>query len=84
MESSKGDFEMIIDSQYDGIKWIVTVKDEELSKEDESFIRSYAPLLFWNDLEGFPWCYDTKLPSGRWLENIRPNNALTEVKALIL
>ena len=74
---------MIIDSHY-GFKWNVLLRGKELSDEDKSFIRTYSPQVYWNDVDCHHWCFDTKLPSGRWLENIFPNNELTEVKALIL
>ena len=44
----------------------------EIMKEENEFIANYNPVIYCNDLTGESWCYDTKLPSGRWLENITP------------
>lgn len=43
--------------------------NDERKKEVE-FIKSYCPVIFNNDRTGEQWCFDTKLPTGRWLENI--------------
>lgn len=43
-------------------------------KEDIDFIASFDPVIFCNDLTGKGWAFDTKLPSGRWLENITVHN----------
>ena len=55
-----------------------------LSKEDVSFIKNYNAGIFHNDLTGKLWSFDTKLPSGKWMENISFNNSLTKAKALVL
>ena len=57
---------------------------EEISEEDKNFIRNFNPTIYHNDLTCKLWTFDTKLPSGLWLENIFFNNELSKVKALIL
>ena len=42
----------------------------ELCSEDIAFISESAPSVYCNDLTGKEWCFDQKLPSGIWLENI--------------
>jgi hypothetical protein len=66
-----------------GLKWKVNNRTE-LSNEDISFIESFNPSVYHNDLTCKLWAYDEKLPSGKWLENISFNNSLTEAKALVL
>lgn len=56
----------------------------DLSEKDTHFIREFNQTVYCNDLTGKLWCFDTKLPSGRWLENIEPSNDLTTVKAIVL
>lgn len=57
----------------------------DMPKEDFDFIRNLNPVIYFNDLTCKHWCFDVKLPSGRWLENIRAEwaNGLT-FTALIL
>lgn len=43
----------------------------EIIKAEYDFIANYNPTVFCNDLTGEEWCFDTKLPTGGWLENIR-------------
>ena len=43
----------------------------EIVKTENDFIASYNPTVFCNDLTGEEWCFDAKLPTGGWLENIR-------------
>ena len=43
----------------------------EIVKAENDFIANYNPAVFCNDLTGEEWCFDTKLPTGGWLENIR-------------
>ena len=50
-----------------GIEWNIDAK-KELSAEDLHFIRVFSPAIYHNDLECYLWAFDTKLPSGRWLE----------------
>lgn len=56
----------------------------DLSEEDIQFIREFNQPIYCNDLTGKLWGFDTKLPSGRWLENIEPSNDLTTVNAIVL
>ena len=59
----------------------------EIMRIENEFIRNYNPVIHCNDLTGENWCFDTKLPSGGWLENIRvtTNESGCQVfKALIL
>lgn len=44
----------------------------EIIKTENDFIANYNPMIFCNDLSGKEWCFDKKLPSGGWLENIEP------------
>lgn len=60
-------------------------KNELLSEADYDFIANYNPTIYNNDLTGKEWCFDTKLPSGNWLENISPTYKNGAVfKALIM
>lgn len=43
----------------------------EIVKNENDFIASYNPVVYCNDLTGEEWCFDTKLPTGGWLENIK-------------
>ena len=45
--------------------------DQKIIEEENSFIASYNPMVYCNDLTGDEWCFDTKLPTGGWLENIK-------------
>ena len=45
--------------------------DTEIVKTENDFIANYNPAIFCNDLTGENWCFDTKLPTGGWLENIK-------------
>lgn len=65
------------------LKWSINNKTE-LIQEDISFIESFNPPIYHNDLTCKLWAFDEKLPSGKWLENISFNHALTEAKALVL
>lgn len=56
----------------------------DLSEEDTQFIREFNQPIYCNDLTGKLWSFDTKLPSGRWLENIEPSNDLETVNAIVL
>lgn len=72
-----------INSRICDIVWNIRVK-KGLSKEDVKFIEEFNPTIYHNDIESYLWVFDTKLPSGRYLENIRFNNEITEAKGLIL
>ena len=65
------------------MKWEINNK-EILSQQDIEYIENLVCNIFHNDIECYLWSFDTKLPSGKWLENIRFNNAITEGKALVL
>ena len=43
----------------------------EIVKKENEFIANYNPIIYCNDLTGEEWCFDKKLPSGGWLENIK-------------
>lgn len=55
-----------------------------LDNNDVDFIKNFAPAIYHNDAECYLWAFDEKLPSGRWLENIRFSNDFTSATALIL
>lgn len=54
-----------------------------LSDADRQFIETFSPTIFHNDRECYLWAFDTKLPSGAWLENIRFSNDLKTATAYI-
>ena len=58
----------------------------EIVKAENDFIANYNPTIYCNDLTGENWCFDTKLPTGGWLENIKViwKDGETIFKALIL
>ena len=72
-----------INSRICDVVWNLNI-EKGLSKEDINFIEEFNPTIYHNDLESYLWVFDTKLPSGRYLENIKFNNEITEAKALIL
>lgn len=43
----------------------------EIVKTENEFIANYNPVIYCNDLTGEEWCFDTKMPTGGWLENIK-------------
>ena len=49
--------------------WIVE-SEEELAQIDIDFIENYYPVTYWSDCDCRHWAFDTKLPSGKWLECI--------------
>lgn len=55
-----------------------------LSKKDKGFIAELNLKIFHNDQTCVLWAFDTRLPSGKWLENITFNNELTKANALII
>lgn len=74
---------LILDSKSrEGMTWDITAK-KELSEDEREFIESFNPAIYHNDLECYFWAFDVKMPSGRWLENIRFENSLKTAKALI-
>lgn len=59
----------------------------EIVKAEHDFIANYNPTIYCNDLTGKEWCFDTKMPTGGWLENIEPTwskDGTRVFKALIL
>lgn len=58
----------IIIKAFTGMKWIIDTA--ALSQADRDFIRSFDPVIYWSDTDCRYWAFDTKLPSGRWLENM--------------
>jgi len=65
-----------------GVSWDIDAGDT-LTIEDHRFIQDFFPPLYCNDLTGELWAFDTKLPSGKWLENIRFTNDLHQASAYI-
>ena len=55
-----------------------------LSKKDKGFIAELNLNIYHNDQTCILWAFDTKLPSGKWLENITFNNELTKATAYII
>lgn len=51
--------------------------------QDIDYIRRLLPTIYHNDLDCYFWAFDIKLPSGRWLENIRFKDALKTINAYI-
>lgn len=62
--------------------WVLTVKGQ-MTPEDVKFIENFDPTIYHNDLTAQLWAFDTKLPSGLWLQNITFNNELTRAAALV-
>ena len=58
----------------------------EIFAMENEFIANYSPVIYNNDLTGKLWSYDTKLPTGGWLENItaKTKDGKIVYKALIL
>jgi len=54
-----------------------------ISDDDKAFIETFAPPIYHNDVECYLWAFDTKLPSGKWLENVRFKNDLRSGTAII-
>lgn len=53
------------------LKW--TVDTDELSDEDKEFLKHFIPNTYFSDADAYEYAMDEKLPSGRWLENIKPS-----------
>lgn len=45
--------------------------NSDIFNREKEFIANYNPIVYCNDLTGEEWCFDTKLPTGGWLENIK-------------
>lgn len=61
--------------------------NEDIVKAENDFIANYNPIIYCNDLTGKEWCFDTKMPTGGWLENIEATwskDGTRVFKALIL
>lgn len=53
------------------------------TETERAFIENHVFDIYHNDLTCVLWAFDTKLPSGRWLENIRFSNDLKSASAYI-
>lgn len=53
------------------IVWTINGK-KKLSDEDVNFLKSFFPAVYWSDDTCRNWCFDTKMPSGKWIEDINP------------
>jgi hypothetical protein len=67
----------------DHFTWKIT-SDAPLQPEDAQFIAAFFPDIYHSDLDCVHWAYDTKLPSGLWLENMYFPNDLTSCTAEVL
>lgn len=65
------------------LTWKITLKESPLTAEEIAFIETFNPSIFCNDLTGDLWAFDTKMPSGRWLENTAFSNDLTTASAVV-
>lgn len=65
------------------INWVIDTKSP-LSEADQDFLIAFEPAVFFNDVSCYHWAYDTKLPSGRYLENMKFSEDLKTIKALVL
>ena len=63
--------------------WEINIKENPLTAEEIGFIKTFNPSVFSNDQTGTLWAFDTKMPSGRWLENIIFSGDLTKATAAI-
>ena len=64
----------------------VLKNNAEIVTAENDFITNYNPMIYCNDLTGKEWCFDTKLPTGGWLENIKViwKDGVTVFKAVIM
>lgn len=44
-----------------------------MSDEDKEFLKHFIPNTYFSDADAYEYAMDEKLPSGRWLENIKPS-----------
>jgi hypothetical protein len=61
--------------------------DQKIIEAENDFIANYNPIVYCNDLTGEEWCFDTKLPTGGWLENIKPtwdNDGVRVFRAIVI
>lgn len=73
---------MKINSKIDVIVWNIKT-EQKLGGLDVEFIKNFNPAIYHNDADCYLWAFDEKLPSGRWLENIRFSNDLKTATAMI-
>lgn len=72
---------MIIKSKIAECEW--ELKIDEIDEEDRKFIENFNPRIYHNDLTGKLWIFDTKLPSGKWIEAYHITNELDHIDAII-
>lgn len=65
-----------------GIAWEIDA-GKELDEKEHDFLKSFIPTVYHNDLDCRLCAFDTKMPSGRWIENIEFSNDLKTAKAYI-
>ena len=61
----------------------INLHGAELSDPDRAFVQTFHGTIYHNDLECYHWMFDQKMPSGRWLENIRPANDMRTATAYV-
>lgn len=74
---------MEIESKLNHFIWNIQI-GHNISSKDKEFIENFNPVIYHNDIECYLWAFDVKLPSGRYLENIRFSNDLRTATAFIL
>ena len=65
------------------INWVIDAKSP-LSEADQDFLITFEPPIYFNDISGYHWTYDKKLPSGRYLENMKFSEDLYTIRATVL
>ena len=70
-KSLKESVEVVSNENGIPLKW--TVDTDELSDEDKEFLKHFIPNTYFSDADAYEYAMDEKLPSGRWLENIKPS-----------
>ena len=70
-KSLKESVEVVSNENGIPLKW--TVDTDELSVEDKEFLKHFIPNTYYSDADAYEYAMDEKLPSGRWLENIKPS-----------
>ena len=61
----------------------IRTEGEPLCQEDADYIKNMPFIIFFNECDLYYWSSDERLPSGRWLENIRWEDGLSNVMAYI-
>ncbi len=70
-------------TRIDGLgRWRILSKNT-LNDDDVEFIKTFNPTIYWNDCDCMHWAFDTKLPSGSWLEHMRFSPDLRYITAII-